>query len=89
MQPTQLYEAFSSFLIFVFVLLLRKKLKRDWALGLVYLILAGIERFLVEFVRADRHGQVQQQVLALATALVAGAALAWVQKRPGKGAVSR
>lgn len=88
-QPTQLYEAFSSFLIFVFVLLLRKKLKRDWALGLVYLILAGIERFLVEFVRADRHGQVQQQVLALATALVAGAALAWVQKRPGKGAVSR
>jgi len=84
-QPTQLYEAFSSFLIFLVVMWLRKKLKRDWALLCVYLILAGLERFLVEFVRANRSGQVQQQVLALAIAGIAGSALIWVQTRPQGG----
>ncbi len=84
-QPTQLYEAFSSMLIFFIVMALRKRLKRDWALGCVYLILAGVERFLVEFVRAQRDGQTQQQVLALGTALIAAAALIWVQTRPEPG----
>ncbi len=88
-QPTQLYESFSSLLIFIIVMLLRKKLKRDWALACVYLIMAGMERFLVEFVRANRPGQIQQQVLALGTALVAAAALIWVQTRPDPAARAR
>lgn len=81
-QPTQLYESFSSLLIFALLMLVRKKLKRDWALTCLYVALAGMERFLVEFVRANRTGQSQQQILALVTALVAGAAFIWVQSRP-------
>jgi len=85
-QPTQLYESFSSLLIFFIIMFLRKRIKRDWALACVYLILAGTERFLVEFVRAERPGQVQQQVLAVAMVFTAGVALIWVQTRPeGKG----
>ncbi|MBI5871133.1 MAG: prolipoprotein diacylglyceryl transferase [Actinobacteria bacterium] len=81
-QPTQLYESFSSLLIFAVLMLARKKLKRDWAITCLYLFLGGLERFLVEFVRANRTGQSQQQILALAMALVAGAAFIWIQSRP-------
>ncbi|MHB9112531.1 MAG: prolipoprotein diacylglyceryl transferase [Thermoleophilia bacterium] len=81
-QPTQLYESFASLLIFAVLMLVRKKLKRDWAMICLYLTLAGLERFLVEFVRANRTGQSQQQILALATAMVAGAAFIWIQSRP-------
>ncbi len=91
-QPTELYEAFSSLVILGILIWLRRYLKRDWAMILVYLVLAGTERFLVEFVRfhngempgVTRQGQWQQQYLALATAVVAAAALVWVQKRPLK-----
>lgn len=81
-QPTQLYESFSSLLIFAVLMLARKKLKRDWAITCLYLFLGGLERFLVEFVRANRTGQSQQQMLALAMALLAGAAFIWIQSRP-------
>jgi phosphatidylglycerol:prolipoprotein diacylglycerol transferase len=81
-QPTQLYESFSSVLIFTVLMLARKKLKRDWAMTCLYLALAGLERFLVEFVRANRTGQSQQQILALVTTAVAGAAFIWIQTRP-------
>lgn len=83
-QPTQLYESFSSLLIFAVLMFVRKKLKHDWALACLYVTLAGLERFMVEFVRASEHraGQSQQQLLALATALVAGAAFIWIQVRP-------
>lgn len=50
--PTQLYEAGAAFLIFF---LLLRVARRTHASGVVFgwfLILAGIERFLVEFVRA-------------------------------------
>lgn len=80
-QPTQLYESFAAFAIFFALLYLRRWLKRDWSLFLVFMVMAGVERFLVEFVRWERHGQVQQQVLAVATALTAALALAWVLRR--------
>ncbi|MDO8736933.1 MAG: prolipoprotein diacylglyceryl transferase [Thermoleophilia bacterium] len=83
-QPTQLYESFSSLLIFALLMFLRKKLKHDWALTCLYVALAGIERFLVEFVRANRMGQSQQQILALATAVIAAVAFVWIQARPSK-----
>lgn len=81
-QPTQLYEVGASLLIFLALLYLWPRLKRDWELILAYLVMAGIERFLVEFVRFERGGQTQQQVLALATAIVAAVLLAWVHNRP-------
>ncbi len=93
-QPTELYETFSSLVIFGIVLYMRRWLKRDWALVCFYLVLAGLERFLVEFVRfhngempgVTRQGQAQQQYGALAMAIAAGAALIWVQWRPQRQA---
>lgn len=50
--PTQLYEAGSAFLFCaLFLWLSRRPHRRGWLLGLC-LVLAGLERFLVEFVRA-------------------------------------
>lgn len=85
-QPTQLYESFASLVIFGVLIYLRPRLKRDWALLCAYLVMAGLERFLVEFVRTQyqRAGQLQMQVLALATALVAGAVLVWIYRRPAR-----
>ncbi len=81
-QPTQLYEVGASILIFFALLYLWPRLKRDWELFLAYLVMAGAERFLVEFVRFERGGQTQQQQLALGTAIVAAILLAWVHARP-------
>ena len=81
-QPTQLYESLAAFSIFFALLYLRRWVKRDWSLFLAFLVLAGIERFLVEFVRFERPGQTQQQVLAIVTALIAAALLAWNERRP-------
>lgn len=81
-QPTQLYEVFSALGIFAILLYLRPRLKNNWEMFLAFLVMAGIERFLVEFVRFNREGQTQQQYLALATAVVAGVVLAWLRTRP-------
>ncbi len=81
-QPTQLYESFSSLAIFAVIMYLRPRLKRDWSMACLYLALAGTERFLVEFVRMQRPGQLQQQLLALGTAIVGLVAFVWVQTRP-------
>lgn len=80
-QPTQLYEVGGALLIFFILLYLRTRLKNNWEMFLAFLVMAGTERFLVEFVRFHREGQSQQQYLALGTAIVAGALLAWVHKR--------
>lgn len=81
-QPTQLYEVVASILIFLLLLYLWPRLKRDWEIFLAYLVMAGTERFLVEFVRFDRSGQTQQQLLAIITAVVAAVLLVWVHTRP-------
>ena len=50
--PTQLYETFAMLLAFALLWRLRKKAWGTGALFGVYLMLGGLERFLVEFVRA-------------------------------------
>ena len=50
--PTQLYETFAMLIAFAVLWRLRKKAWGTGALFGVYLMLAGLERFLVEFVRA-------------------------------------
>lgn len=80
-QPTQLYESFAALAIFGILLYLRPRLKSNGAMISAFLVMAGIERFLVEFVRFERDGQLQQQYLGLATAILAGIALFFIQKR--------
>ncbi|MBE0429413.1 MAG: prolipoprotein diacylglyceryl transferase [Thermoleophilia bacterium] len=89
-QPTQLYSSLAAFAIFGALLVLQPRLKRDWSLFLVFLIMAGAERFLVEFLRFNRDGQLQARVVAVSIAAAAGLTLIWVLRRPAvKEAPSR
>ena len=51
--PTPLYESIASFGIFAFLWSLRKKLRVPGMLFFIYLILQGIERFLIEIIRVN------------------------------------
>ena len=51
--PTQLYETFFSLIIFFYLYSKRKSVKIKGSLFFLYLILAGLERFLVEFIRTN------------------------------------
>ncbi len=51
--PTPIYEAIAGVLLFAFMWSIRKKLKYPLHMFGVYLVLAGVERFLVELVRVN------------------------------------
>jgi len=52
--PTQLYETFINItLFFVLVKLVRPRMKRPGIIFAIYLMLAGLERFLLEFIRVN------------------------------------
>jgi len=68
--PTQLYESILMIGVFMFLWRLRKKSRgTGWLFG-VYLVLAGTERFLVEFVRAKEDRLLGEFTLAQLTALM-------------------
>ena len=78
--PTQLYEIAASLVIFaLLVWVISPRIKREGALIFVYAVLAGIERFLVEFIRTNKPvllGLTQQQWIAIGM-MVVGAVFAW------------
>ncbi|MEC7850306.1 MAG: prolipoprotein diacylglyceryl transferase family protein, partial [Candidatus Neomarinimicrobiota bacterium] len=51
--PTQLYESFAGFLFFMLLWNLRNKINRPGSLFFIYLIIAGVERFFIEFIRTN------------------------------------
>lgn len=51
--PTQIYETFICTLIFIFLWKSRTKIKHQGSLFFTYLILAGSERFIIEFLRTN------------------------------------
>ena len=53
MHPTQVYESIAGLLCFYYLWKLRVKIKIPGNLFFTYLVLAGIERFLVEFIRTN------------------------------------
>lgn len=68
--PTQLYEVAAMLLAFVILWMLRKRQAgTGWLFGL-YLIFAGIERFLIEFLRAKDDRMFGAFTLAQATSVV-------------------
>ncbi len=87
--PTQLYEVVLGFIMFLVLWRMRDhKHAQGWLFG-VYMVLAGVERFVIEFFRAkdDRLlfvGLTYAQGIALAVA-VAGAILMMVRSRVGAG----
>lgn len=56
--PTQLLESFLLLLIFLVLLLTRKTKKFEGQIFLLYLMLYGVSRFIIEFLRGDERGQI-------------------------------
>lgn len=56
--PTQLISSAGDFLIGLFLIFISKRTKKDGHTGSMYLILYGMGRFLVEFLRNDNRGNV-------------------------------
>ena len=86
--PTQLYEVVLGFLMFVVLWRMRDhKHAQGWLFG-VYMVLAGLERFAIEFFRAkdDRFlvGLTYAQGIGIAVA-VGGAILMMMRSRVGPG----
>lgn len=84
--PTQLYETFMGFLMFLVLWRLRKHThKEGWLFG-VYCILAGTERFIVEFFRAKDDRFVAGLTVAQAIAMtIAAIGVAILIARRGDG----
>lgn len=77
--PTPVYETLTGLLIFALLWRLRDRLSPTSLFGL-YLVLAGVERFLVEFIRRNPEaiiGLTQPQLFAAAFATAGGVLLVW------------
>jgi phosphatidylglycerol:prolipoprotein diacylglycerol transferase len=71
--PTQLYEVAAGLLMFLLLTGLKSRVTRAGALFGLYLVLAGMERFLVEFVRNNDPGWLGLTVAQwFSLALIAG-----------------
>jgi phosphatidylglycerol:prolipoprotein diacylglycerol transferase len=87
--PTQLYETALGFVMFLILWRFRGHKRLDgWLFGM-YLILAGAERFFIEFFRAkdDRFamGLTLAQVIAI-TLMIVGVIVMQMRSRPAAGA---
>jgi phosphatidylglycerol:prolipoprotein diacylglycerol transferase len=85
--PTQLYESVASLVIFaLLVWVISPHFKREGPLIFAYALLAGIERFLVEFIRTNEPvflGLTQQQWISVALFAV-GIAGMWYFEKYGR-----
>jgi phosphatidylglycerol:prolipoprotein diacylglycerol transferase len=82
--PAPLYESTALLAIFWVLWRLRGRMP-PWSLCGLYLVLAGVMRFLVEFVRRNPEelaGLTVAQVISLAAVVVGGALLALTLRRP-------
>jgi len=71
--PTPVYETIFSFLLFGLLWKLRKRPAPDGWLFFVYLIISGLERFFIEFIRLNpkwARGLSQSQLISLSLVAV-------------------
>ncbi|OQP41024.1 diacylglyceryl transferase [Niastella yeongjuensis] len=84
--PTPFYETIMAFLLFLLLWSLRKKLKAPGTLFGVYLIVNGIERFLIEQIRVNTKYSIfgfhptQAEIIAVLL-VIGGAALYFIMKK--------
>lgn len=52
LHPTQLYEALNGLLIFLLILVFRNRRQRDGDISAFFLVMYGVNRFIIEFFRA-------------------------------------
>ena len=83
--PTQIYEVIIMSLVFVVLWKIRKKEKPVGWLASIYLVLAGLERFSVEFIRNTTESPISglsvAQIMALLLILVGALKYMSVRKR--------
>src|SRR3954452_12239975 len=87
-QPTPIYETLVMGLIAYLLWRLRDRFQPG-ILFAIYLVLAGVERFLVEFIRRNDHvfvGLTQAQLISVA--VIAGGS-AWIAVRSSRGPLAR
>ncbi len=92
--PTQIYETVTMFIVFLYLWRARKKNKPDGWLFSIYLVLAGCERFLIEFIRNTTPSPILNlsiaQVMAIVIIIVGAVKLysTHYTAEPGKSASS-
>ncbi len=86
--PVQLFESAGNILMCIVLLLLLRKRKYAGMVGGAYLILYGVMRFLIEFMRGDHTdsilGLTPSQFIALALALTGGIIVCLAARKLGK-----
>ncbi len=88
--PTPLYEMTIMFIVFLILWSLRKKFKVPGTLFSLYLILAGLERFFIEFIRVTPRYNIfgihitQAQLISLFMIVAGTAGLIYIAKYPEK-----
>ena len=82
--PTPFYEIIMAGLIFVFLWNIRKKIKIAGVLFCIYLILNGIERFLIEKIRINHDmigEQTQAEIISFSLILIGTVGIYFLNKR--------
>lgn len=84
LHPTPVYEFIAAVIIFYILWRIRKKIKPDGKLFMIYLVLAGLERFLVEFLRINPRilfGLSEAQLISIVLIIVGIGGLAYYRKK--------
>lgn len=68
--PTQIYETIIMFIVFLFLWKIRKRNETYGWLFSIYLILSGLERFFIEFIRNTTESPIPSLSVAQVTALL-------------------
>lgn len=83
--PTPIYESLAMLVVFVVLFWLASKPQPGWMVGGWFLVLSGVERFLVELLRLNPPwfaGLTEAQWVAIATALLSLVIMAAIHGRP-------
>lgn len=86
--PTQLISSAGDFAIMIILLLFSKKAKKVGDVGALYLLLYGIGRFLVEFLRQNEQGGIGMFTTAqiMSFVFIAVSIILFVRNRKGRNA---
>jgi phosphatidylglycerol:prolipoprotein diacylglycerol transferase len=83
--PTPIYESLAMLAVFIILYRMASRPQPGWVVGGWFLVLAGVERFLVEFLRINPQwfaGLTEAQWVSLATIAVSLAIMAVIYRRP-------